>query len=83
MSYAEFVHQVAYYQIAPWGDDWRQTHALAAAATSASPKYKRIDMAPFFTKPKRREQQSPEYIFGVMVQLAKDAESRRKARCVR
>lgn len=80
MPYSEFVHHVAFYRMYPWGDDWNQTQAVAAAAISASPKYRRIELTKFFPKPKRpkSQQQSPEFIFGFFKQLALDAEARRK-----
>lgn len=82
MPYAEFVHHVAFYQLCPWGDDWKQTSAIAAAACAASTKFKRINLTEYFPKPKRRKQQeqSAEFIFGVFKQMALDAEARRNSR---
>jgi hypothetical protein len=81
MSYAEFVHHIAYYQMAPWGDDWNQAQAVAAAAIAASPKFKRLDLSKFFPKPKRvkSQEQSPDVIFGFFKQAALAAEAQRKA----
>jgi hypothetical protein len=77
MPYAEFIKHIAYRNIAPWGDDWKQTSAVCAATTSASTKYKQIDLAPYFPKPRR---QSADEIFDVAKKLAIDAEARRKAK---
>jgi hypothetical protein len=35
MSYAEFVHHVAYKRLHPWGDDWLQAGTIAQSAHSA------------------------------------------------
>jgi len=35
MSYAEFVHHIAYKRLHPWGDDWVQAATIAQAAHSA------------------------------------------------
>lgn len=80
MPYAEFVEQIAYYQFAPWGDDWNQAQAVAAAAISASTKFKRVELGRFFPKPRRAksDQQPADYIFGVFRQMAIDSEARRK-----
>lgn len=75
MPYAEFAHHVVYHRLYPWGDEWKQAQAIAAAVISASPKYKRINLGPYFPKP---PSQSADYIFGFFKQLAIDAEARRK-----
>ena len=55
MPYAEFVGHIAYHELLPWGDDWKQTNALAATISDASPKFKRIDLTPFFPKPRQQD----------------------------
>lgn len=78
MPYAEFVEQIAYYRVEPWGDDWEQSATQSWAAVS--PHIKRR-MTPADFRPKRKQAaQSADYIFGFFKQLASDAEARRKAR---
>lgn len=78
MTYAEFVRHIAYYRLFPWGDDWAQAGVQAWAAVQPHVK-RRMRPEDFKPKPPRR-QQSPDYIFGVVKQLAIDAEARRKAK---
>lgn len=81
MPYSEFVHHIAFHRLFPWGEDWKQTEAIAASVISASPKYKRIDLSRFFPKPVRRAvKQTADYIFGVVKQMALDAEAARKGK---
>jgi hypothetical protein len=78
MPYAEFVRHLAYYQMAPWGDDWEQSATQSWAAVSPHVKRK---VTPADFRPKRHEKpQTADEIFGVVKQLALDAEARRKAR---
>lgn len=80
MPYAEFIEQLAYYRVDPWGDDWTQAGTMACASVAPHVK-RRVTPQDFIPKPKRAiKQQTPDEIFGVMKQLAFDAEARRKAR---
>jgi hypothetical protein len=81
MTYSEFVHHVAYYRLHPWGDDWQQAGTMAWASVAPHTK-KRMTPRDFMPRPPRQKPQSPDYIFGVVKQLAIDAEARRKAKGV-
>jgi hypothetical protein len=79
MSRPEFVSHIAYYQMAPWGDDWEQSATQSWAAVSPHVK-RRMSPADFRPNRKRIEKpQSPDVIFGFFKQAALEAEERRKA----
>lgn len=80
MPYSEFIHHIAFHQLFPWGEDWKQAEAISASVMSASTKYKWFDIRRFFPKPKTPKPQSPDHIFGFFKQMALDAEAQRKAK---
>jgi len=63
LPYEEFVEQIAYYQLFPWGDDWLQAGLIAKEAHNSHPYLKhRLGIEKFMpkiTKPAQTaEQQS-------------------------
>lgn len=64
LPYAEFVLQIAYYNVYPWGDDWQQAGTAAWASIAASPyvkrRFKPDDFVPrkrMLMKPRQNAQQ--------------------------
>lgn len=78
MPYSEFVLQFAFHQQYPWGDDWRQTQALSASMISASPKFKRIDLKPYFPKPAKSQPMALDGLFQFASQQAIENERKRR-----
>lgn len=70
MPYAEFVEQVAYHQLYPWGDDWLQTGVVGAAAANSNPYRKtpaRVEQfMPKVQKPMQTPQQQANVIMGFL-----------------
>lgn len=64
MSQAEFRHWQALYRIEPWGDDWQQTRAMAAASIAPYAK-KKIKLEKFFPQPPKATPQQTEQMLMV------------------
>jgi uncharacterized protein YdaU (DUF1376 family) len=59
MSVAEFRHWLALYQLEPWGDEWDQVRAIAAASIAPWSKRK-IRLEKFFPQPPKPDGQTLE-----------------------
>ena len=70
MSRPEFVSHIAYYQMAPWGDDWQQTAAIHASVSNASPKFRRIDVQKYFPKSSSQNRSSIVGMFEAFREIA-------------
>jgi hypothetical protein len=67
MPYVEFVHQVAFYRLHPWGDDWNQAGVVAWAA--CAPHVKRR-MKPEDFMPGKVRDNGPAFMFEEMKRIA-------------
>lgn len=70
MPYAEFVEHIAYYNMAPWGDDWQQaaTTAWASAAPHVKKPMKPDDFIPAVKR--RKPRQTPAQMASILNMMA-------------
>ena len=67
MPYPEFIQQIAYYRLHPWGDDWQQAGTMAWASIAATCKR---PGKPDDYIPKVKRQQTLQEMWEVMTSLA-------------
>jgi len=80
MDSEEFVEQIAYYNLRPWGDDWLQSGIIAAAAAS-HPRLKRQPRVEHFMPKMHRPRMSNNEIaasLAPLVAMAKKNAGQRK-----
>lgn len=71
MAYSEFVEHAAYYEMEPWGDDWRQASVVAWSAVQphSRKRFSPDDFLPQRVKP-RRPKQTPQQMVSILNMLA-------------